>query len=149
MDPERATILSRPLSALESLEAMHHQRSPRLVHREAHTIVFMLLEERLIVCKDFVGFLILLNDGTFHSLSKLIKGILILQSCAQRAVDLVKHLRLLLFHLFISLYLLGFFKVKLLLPLLAFLVATLLSFRFFISFLWWDIIWIKLLIELL
>ena len=109
----------------------------------------MLLEERLIGCKDFLGFLILLNDGTFHSLSKLIKGILILQSCAQRAVDLVKHLRLLLFHLFFSLYLLGFFKVKLLLPLLAFLVATLLSFRFFISFLWWDIIWIKLLVELL
>ena len=89
MDPEWASILGGPLSAFKPLEAVHHKRSPRLVHRQAHdTVIF--LEKRLIRLVSLLLPLTILDNFTLNRQSKFIKWILVLQPRAKRGLQLVE-----------------------------------------------------------
>lgn len=72
-----------PLAALEALETLHQERSPRLVHAHAHPDVFSFLVEVLI---SFVNPALskgLLDDGFFNSLGEFVKGVLRLQTAGE------------------------------------------------------------------
>ena len=62
------------------------------MHRDAHVVILALLEESLVWTKHFASSLTLLNDSVFNSFFKLIKGVFVLKSGAERAIEHLKDL---------------------------------------------------------
>lgn len=91
MDPQRASVLVGPVSALETFEAMDEKRSPGLVHRKAHSLIIGLSIEHLVRLKDLLLTVILANHSILNCLPEFLEWVLSLQSLTETGL-LERHL---------------------------------------------------------
>ena len=83
MDPKSSSVLVVPCSAFEPLESVDEERSPWLMHREAHADVILLSVEGLVLFEHSGGFLRFLYHCTFDGLPELFKRVLCLKPLAK------------------------------------------------------------------
>jgi len=83
VDPKRASVFMIPFSTLESLESVHEEGSPGLVHREAHTDIILLAEEGLVDFKLRLLHRHFVHISLLNSFSELFEGVLRLEALAK------------------------------------------------------------------